>query len=110
MCLEGEDLKPNRFNGECYARVKTKRYDTPMGGRALANMSQGRLILVSELISEGKMFQTWGEQRYSQVIIRIKIKTGMGKSGVGYGVKQVGANGYHEGIFPSGVYENKTKY
>jgi hypothetical protein len=74
MCLEGEDLKPNRFNGECYARVKTKRYDTPMGGRALANMSQGRLILVSELISEGKMFQTWGEQRYSQVIISIKIK------------------------------------
>ena len=52
--MEGEDLKPNRFNGECYARVKTKRYDTPMGGRALANMSQGRLILVSELISEGK--------------------------------------------------------
>ena len=74
MCLEGEDLKPNRFNGECYARVKTKRYDTPMGGRALANMSQGWLILVSELISEGKMFQTWGEQRYSQVIISIKIK------------------------------------
>ena len=50
--MEGEDLKPNRFNGECYARVKTKRYDTPMGGRALANIFP--LILVSELISEGK--------------------------------------------------------
>jgi hypothetical protein len=48
------------------------------------------------------MLQTWRKQRYSQVIIRIKFKTGMGKSGVGYGLKQVGANGNHEGIFPPG--------
>ena len=42
------------FNGEYYARVKTKRYDTPTGGRALEICSQGRLILVSELILEEK--------------------------------------------------------
>ena len=29
------------FKGEYYARVKTKRYDTPTGGRALANMFPG---------------------------------------------------------------------
>ena len=61
--------------------------------------SQGRLILVSELILEGKMLQTWRKQGYPQVIIRIKFKQ-VWENGVGYGLKQVGANGYHEGIFP----------